>query len=439
MWTRLQAGVSRLTFAFARRRLDDDTRREIDTHLDLLTDRYVRQGLSRDQAWLAARRQFGSVTLVREELHTMNSIGWVERILGDLRDGGRQLRRSPGFVVVAATVLALGIGGATAVFSIVQAVLLAPLPYDEPGQLVRLYQQRADRPDSRDVLAGTHFSFVREQAASFDEVAALAHYSETGLDLVVDGRAERLRVLAVSTGYFQTLRAALPLGREFERDDETGTRRVVLGDAVWRTRFGADPAVVGRTIRLSGESYQVAGVAAPGFEDPFARDVAAWIPYALARDTYEENNSLTAIGRLRHGVTLDTREPSSRPWRHPCGSAGLAPRRALITLVPLQEELVSDARGPLHLVFAAVALVLLIACVNVANLALVRATGHMHEFAVRASLGSSRYRLARQLLVEHLLLAGVGGIVGPHPRGRGHSRAAGTSAVTPCRGSTRSG
>ena len=412
MWTRLRATLSRLSFVLARRRLDDDTRREIETHLDLLSDRYVRQGLSPDQAWLAARRQFGSITVVREELHAMNGVTWFEQSVGDLRDAGRQLRRSPGFVAIAAIILSLGIGGATTVFSAVQAVLLAPLPYDEPGQLVRLYQLRPDRPDSRDVLTGAHFAFVREQATSFEDVAALAHYSETGLDLVADGRAERLRVLAVSSGYFQTLRAALPLGREFERDDEAGARRVVLSDRVWRTRFSADPAIVGRTVRLSGETYEVAGITAPGFADPFAPDVAAWIPYALARDTYEENNSLTAIGRLRHGVTLEralaelaTLEPAMRE-RWPRAE------KSLVTAVPLHEELVSDARGPLHLVLAAVAIVLLIACVNVANLALVRATGRMHEFAVRASLGSSRSRLARQLLIEHLLLAGTGGLVG---------------------------
>ena len=268
MWTRLQAVVSRLAFALARRRLDDDARLEIDTHLELLTDRYLRQGLSPDQAWLAARRQFGSVTIVREDLHTMNSIGWLERIVADLRGAVRQVRRSPGYAVAVSLTLGLGIGGATAVFSVVDAVLLAPLPYQEPGRLVRLHQQQPGRPDTRSVLAATHFSFVRDHAGSFEELAALAHYSETGVDLAGRRGVERLRVLRVSSGYFETLGVSLALGRGFSRDDEAGagTQRVILSDSVWRAHFAADPAVVGSTVRLSAEAYEIAGVSLTGAE-----------------------------------------------------------------------------------------------------------------------------------------------------------------------------
>jgi putative ABC transport system permease protein len=342
----------------------------------------------------------------------MNSIGWIDQSAQDLRAAFRQLRAGAGFTVVVVATLGLGIGGATAVFSVVQAVLLAPLAYDEPQQLVLIQQQAPGRPDTSDVVAATHFTFLRDHGTSFEDVAALAHYSETGLDLVTDGRARRLRVLAVSSGYFKTLRARLQLGAEFDRGDEMPTQRVVLSDAVWRNDFGGDPAIVGATVQLSAQPYVVAGVAPAGFEDPIAPDVAAWVPYRIARDTYEENNSLTIIGRVRSNLTLEEARAELAAMEPRLRERWPKAYKSELVAFPLQEELVAPARAPLSLVFAAVALVLLVACVNVANLALVRATGRVQEFAVRAALGSGRSRLARQLLVECLVLASLGGVVG---------------------------
>lgn len=409
MW--LRARISRLLFVLERRRLDADVRQEIDAHLELLTERYRESGLSPDEAYVAARRQFGNPTGLRQDIHEMNSILWFEQALQDFRYALRQLRGSVGFACVVVATLGLGIGGATAVFSVVQAVLLAPLPYEEPGELVRFYQQQPNDPDTQDVLAATHFTFLREHATSFKNVAALAHYSETGLDLVADGRAQRLRILRVSSGYFNTLGPQPQLGREFERGDETPTRRVVLSDVVWRRLFGADPSIVGTTILLSAEPYEVAGIAPPDFKDPIDPDIAAWIPYRLATDTYEENYSLTGIGRLRNGVTLEQARAELATLT-PLMRQRWPTAKSAIVATPLHEELVSRARGPLQLVFGAVALVLLVACVNVANLTLVRATGRVQEFSVRAALGSGRSRLARQLLVESLVLASLGGLIG---------------------------
>ena len=419
MRARLTAWFSRLTMASSRRRLADESRREFDEHLDLLVDRYVRGGMAVEDARIAARRQLGNLTLVAEEMYQMNGFAWIDGLTQDLRYAFRQVRRSAGFSMVVVVTLGLGIGGTTAVFSVTEGVLLAPLPFEQPGQLVRFYQQEPDNSATRHYLAGTHFKSVRDSASSFESVAAVHNYSEIGRDLVKDGQAQRLRVLEVTSGYFQTLRSGSLRGPGFERADESGTRRVVLSGALWRTRFASDPSVLGATLQLSGEAYEVVGIAPADFEDPIAGAADAWIPYALARDTYEENNSLSAVGRLRSGVTLEQAAAELSSLSQSMKARFPAARLSAVVAVPLQQDLVANARDPLRLLLAAVGLVLLVACVNVANLTLARATGRVHEFATRSALGSGSRRLIRQALVESLVLAGLGGLIGLYIAGVG--------------------
>lgn len=410
MWTRLVTFASRLGFAWARRRLDDEARQEFDAHLELLVDRYIHAGMTPEEAYLAARRQLGNVTLAREEIYEMNSILWVEGVVQDLRYALRQLRRSPGFSAAVMATLALGIGGTTAVFSVVEAVLLAPLPYEASDQLVRFYQEEPAVASSRTRLTSPHFKEIRDRTTRFEDVAA---FTETaGADLIANDQAQRLRVLQVTSGYFRTLRLNPQKGRAFERADEIGARHVILSDALWRTRFNSSPSVIGTTVHLSAEPYVVVGIAPRGFQDPIVGEMDAWVPYNLARNNNEENYTLTAFGRLRTGVRLEQAQAEIAALTRALAAQWPGVRASTLVVRPLKEDLVAPARGTLQVLLLAVGLVLLVACVNVANLFIVRATGRSREFAVRTALGAGWARIARQLLLESLLLAGAGGLLG---------------------------
>ncbi len=277
------------------------------------------------------------MTRHREKIYEMNGIRFVDGLTQDLRYAFRQLRHGPGFSAVVVGTLALGIGGTTAVFSVMHAVLLAPLPYAQPDQIVRIYQEEPGKPDTRRAVSAPQFRMVREEAVSFADLGARYIREDLGVDLSKDGDGQRLRILMVTSDYFRTpLRSEQFRGPGFQiedekagarREDRSGARRVVLSNTVWRARFNGDPSLVGTTIRMNAEPYEVAGIAPAGFQDPIAGAVDAWLPYDLDGDTLSENNSLAVFGRLRTGVSIGASTVGARgPER--VGEAALARRQS---------------------------------------------------------------------------------------------------------------
>lgn len=396
---------------FLRRKLDAELDAEFRFHLDRLIEENIASGMSPEEAHRVARRTMGGLPQLQEECRDMRGINVIESLAQDIRYAIRTLRKTPVFTGVVVATLALGIGGITAVFSVVHAVLLAPLPYEQPGELVRVYQHEPDRPTVPYYVTGPVFREIRDHASSFENVVALANYAERGLDLVHDGQAQRLRVLRVTSGYFRTLRAGQLQGREFDRQDESDARLVILSNPLWRNRFRGDPSIIGQTIYLNAVPCSVVGIAPFGFKDPVEGDVDAWAPINMTKYVDETDQSLTLLGRLRNGVT-----PAQAGAELASLSQALEERwpDADNTLIvrPLKEDLVAHSRGTLNVLSIAVALVLMVACLNVANLFLVRATGRVREFGIRSALGSGGIRIARQLLVESVLLAAVGGAAG---------------------------
>jgi len=373
-------------------------------------------GLAR--ALLAERRQ---ATLrsraLRDRSPTLRAR--MSNLVLDLRHTFRSLRANPGFALVAILTLALGIGANTAVFSVVNSVLLSPLPYREPERLVRLYNAWRSEPAAHQYHDAPSLVDLRNEVKAFESVGIMMTYREVGADLrTSDGHPERVRVLRVNAEYFQTLGATPLLGRAFTREEERASSHlVILSHRLWKDFAAGDPAVIGRSVDLNGESMQVVGVMRPTFQDLAGNDVAAWTPLNLAAGDGNErgNHYLSAFARLKPGVTVDQARAEVNAFDarqeelYPHDDAQYARRS---NILPLHEDVVGDSRQALYLLMGAAGLVLLIACLNVANLFLSRSMAHSRETAVRAALGAGRARLVGQRLTESLLVAIVGGIVG---------------------------